>query len=54
LVAPLDFAPDSLINNEVAEDDVDGPALPMEWAIYQEDWSNAQINVDVNGSSATA
>ena len=49
-VAPLDFAPDSLINNEVGWKTM-WMDRRFQWngAIYQEDWSNAQINVDVNG-----
>jgi iron complex outermembrane receptor protein len=49
-VAPLDFAPDSLINNELGWKTM-WMDRRFQWngAIYQEDWSNAQINVDVNG-----
>jgi iron complex outermembrane receptor protein len=48
--APLAFAPDSLINNELGWKTM-WMDRRFQWngAIYQEDWSNAQINVGVNG-----
>jgi iron complex outermembrane receptor protein len=49
-LAPLAFAPDSLINNELGWKTM-WMDRRFQWngAIYQEDWSNAQINVGVNG-----
>jgi iron complex outermembrane recepter protein len=48
--APLAFAPDSLINKELGWKTI-WMDRHLQWngAIYQEDWSNAQINVGVNG-----
>jgi outer membrane receptor protein involved in Fe transport len=47
--APLAFAPDNLINNELGWKTM-WMARRIQWngAIYQEDWNNAQINVDAN------
>ena len=47
--APLAFAPDSLINNELGWKTM-WMDRRIQWngAIYQEDWNNAQINVDAN------
>jgi iron complex outermembrane receptor protein len=49
-LAPLAFAPDSLINNELGWKTM-WMDQRFQWngAIYQEDWSHAQINVGVNG-----
>ncbi|HMH30047.1 MAG TPA: TonB-dependent receptor [Steroidobacteraceae bacterium] len=49
-LAPLAFAPDSLTNNELGWKTM-WMDRRLQWngAIYQEDWSNAQINVGVNG-----
>jgi iron complex outermembrane receptor protein len=48
-VAPLDFAPDSLTNNEFGWKTM-WLDRRIQWngAIYQEDWNNAQINVGAN------
>ena len=48
-VAPLDFAPDSLTNNEFGWKTM-WLDRRVQWngAIYQEDWNNAQINVGAN------
>jgi iron complex outermembrane receptor protein len=48
-VAPLDFAPDSLTNNEFGWKTM-WLDRRIQWngAIYQENWNNAQINVGAN------
>jgi iron complex outermembrane recepter protein len=48
-VAPLDFAPDSLTDNELGWKTM-WMDRRIQWngAIYQEDWNNAQINVGAN------
>jgi len=49
--APLAFAPDSLINNELGWKTM-WMDRRLQWngAIYQENWNNAQINVGTQGS----
>jgi iron complex outermembrane recepter protein len=48
-VAPLDFVPDSLTDNELGWKTM-WMDRRLQWngAIYQEDWNNAQINVGAN------
>ena len=49
-VSPLDFAPDSLTNNELGWKTMWADRR-IQWngAIYEEDWNNAQINVGATG-----